>query len=255
MVVLVALAAVALASRRDAPGPVEIGSAVQVVDASQAALRTTEDVTYEDADLELLAAYVVANGALVDATDAPQEHRSAWEVAAWVLPSDQLARIRQLNIVTDGPSGTLAMVHRSGLAEDQWVLSIDVAEPTRVLEETLVHELAHLLTLRSADLTTTGPCDGVQLELGCARPGSALAQWAETFWTDPTTPMTHDPAVHVSTYAASSVHEDLAETFLAYVTGDHENEAPTIGAKLAFFDAHPELAAAAAMVRPRVNVD
>ena len=254
MVPVVAFAVLAVLSRKDPSTPVEIGTAMQVVDTSRAALRTTEDVTYEDADLELVAAYVIADGAFVDAA-VPVEHSSAWDVAARVLPASELAHIRQLNVVTDGPAGTLAMVHRSGIALDQWVLSIDTAEPTSVLEETIVHELAHLLTLRSTDLATTGPCDGVQLEIGCAKPGTPLAQWAERFWTDPTSSMTHDPDVHVSTYAATSVHEDFAETFLAYVTGSYTGDSPTIRAKLAFFDTQPELAAAAQEVRPRVNVD
>src|SRR5690606_20684555 len=129
---------------------------------SQAALRT-EDVTYDDADLELIAAYVVTDGAL-DATARPTaEHRATWAVAEAVLPPDVLGQVRQLNIVTDGPSGTLAMVHRSGVAADQWVLSIDAVEPARVMRDTLVHELAHLLTLRSTDLTTVGECDGVRI--------------------------------------------------------------------------------------------
>ena len=250
----VALAVLAFVSHDDRTGSVDIGSALQVIDRSQAALRSAEEITYDDADLELLGVYVVADGALLDAADAPPEHHRAWDVATRILPAVELAQIRQLNVVTDGPAGTLAMVHRSGVAADQWVLSIDAAEPTRVLEETLVHELAHLLTLRSTDLTTTGPCDGVQLEIGCARAGSALAQWADAFWTDPTDAMAHDPDLHVSTYAATSVHEDFAETFLAYVTGDHPTDAPTIQAKLAFFDTRPELVAAANQVRPRINV-
>jgi hypothetical protein len=59
----------------------------------------------------------------------------------------------------------------------------------------------------------------------------------------------------VSEYAASSPHEDLAETFLAYVTDGESPEAPGVAQKFAFFDAHPDLATVAAEVRTRLTSD
>ena len=44
------------------------------------------------------------------------------------LGADALGLIRQLNIVTDGPARTLAMVHRSTTERDSWILSIDPSE-------------------------------------------------------------------------------------------------------------------------------
>ncbi|HEX7097314.1 MAG TPA: hypothetical protein VF183_15615 [Acidimicrobiales bacterium] len=248
----VVVVAVILA-RADGHGvPVDVGSAVRVVGATDgSAARSTERVPYGDA-LRLEAAYVVRDGVLVDANLAPEPHRAAWDIARAIFPPSVLTQVRQLDVVTDGPRGTLAMVHRSGVATDQWIVSIDTAEPHRVLRESLVHELAHVLTLRSEDLSTSGDCDGVRLALGCARDGSALAAWAEAFWPDPTTPATYDPTAFVSTYAATAVQEDLAESFLAYVNGER-GDGPIVAAKLAFFDTRPELAAAAADVRQRLS--
>jgi hypothetical protein len=236
----------------DAPG-VEIGSAVQTVAANgDAAARHTESVAYADDDLDLVASYVAIDGELVAA---PPDHQELWELARTVLPPEQLGEIRQLNVVTDGPNGTLGMVHRSGVAADRWVLSLDEAESHDVLDETLVHELAHLLTLRRVDLDArVERCEGTRIAIGCASRSSALAEWAETFWSDPMAPATFDNDEFVSEYAASAVHEDLAETFLAYVLEDHPPRSERIAEKLEFFDTHPELAAAATQVRIRLAI-
>jgi hypothetical protein len=253
LAVLVALGAafVALGSRVDRPS-VEVGDARQAVSRSaDAAARHTEAVSYDDDDLALVASYVAADGHLTE--DASPPHRRLWSLAEAVLPSEELRRIRQLNVVTDGPNGTLGMVHRSAVATDQWVLSLDPAEADDVLDETLVHELAHLLTLRRGDLDAHAEdCDGTRLAIGCATAGSALAEWAVDFWADPTTAAPYRSDDFVSEYAATAVHEDLAETFLAYVLEDVPRS-PAIAAKLGFFDEHPDLAAVATEVRARLR--
>jgi hypothetical protein len=230
---------------------VDIGRAVQAM-GGDAAARATEQVNYDDRDLELVATYLVVDGRLQG--DAPPDQQRLWATAASILPPTQLAEIRQLNVVTDGAGGTLAMVHRSGMVADRWILSMDAAEPVAVLRETLVHELAHLLTLRREDLRVDGStCEGVRIEIGCARSGSVLAEWAIAFWPDPEHPARYDRDHFVGEYAASAVHEDLAETFLAYVLAPDEPRPPAIAAKLAFVEAHPGLAAAATEVRARLD--
>jgi hypothetical protein len=140
-------------------------------------VRGTERGRGGPARIELVATYLAVDGVLQDGV--PAEHRALWAIAAGVIPPDELAEIRQLNVVTDGANGTLGMVHRSGLVADRWILSMDATESPAVLEETLIHELGHILTLRRADLRAEGgACEGVQLDIGCALPGSALAEWA-----------------------------------------------------------------------------
>jgi hypothetical protein len=48
------------------------------------------------------------------------------------------------------------------------------------------------------------------------------------------------------------VHEDLAETFLAYTLDQRTAATSVLTEKLAFFDEHPALAAAAAAVRAQL---
>lgn len=254
VVVALAIGLAVAASQSGDRHPVVIGSAIQSHDASRsAAAQHAEHVPYDDLDLELVAAYLVHDGQLIDAAGAPSHHLDTWAQVERTLPADAVKKISQLNIITDGPHGTLAMVHRSGIDDDRWILSIDVAESTEVLTTTLVHEYAHMLTLRAPDLSTEPDvCDGVALTIGCASPGSTLALWAERFWPGVTEPATPDSSQFVSEYAASSVHEDLAETFLTYVAGDLATLTPAIEAKLTFFDAFPELVEGAAAIRANI---
>jgi hypothetical protein len=240
-------------------GVVQIGTAVQALSGRNGgAARTTEQVTYADQNLELTASALVVDGALLDAAGAPPSVRHDWALVQTVLPDAALREVRQINIVTDGVNGTLAMVHRSTRDGNGWILSIDSAESDRVLESTLVHEFGHMLTLRREDLAgpgTTDPCPGVAIAIGCARAGSALADWATAFWPGVAEPAHDDPRAFVSTYAATSVHEDLAESFLAYVLGTEARPSPAIDRKLAFFAARPEFVAARAAVRTKMGLD
>jgi hypothetical protein len=233
---------------------VDIATAIQSHDASRSASRNTEAVRYDDIDVELVATYLLDSGRLGGTDEVPAEHRAAWMQVERVLPAAAVAEIRQLNIVTDGLNGTLAMVHRSGIADDHWILTLDVAEPADVLAVTLVHEYAHMLTLRRDQLSTaSGACDGVVLDIGCATTGSPLSDWAEQFWPGVAEPATYDRHAYVSDYAASSVHEDLAESFLAYVTGDPEMDGSALAAKRQFFETRPQFASAATELRNRLQ--
>ena len=213
---------------------VDIGAAVTVLNPQAgSAARTAETIRYEDANLELVATYRVTDGHL-EATALPG-HLRIWVLAEETLPADALHHIRQLNIVTDGPARTLAMVHRSTTERDSWILSIDPSESPDVLQRTLVHELAHLYTLGETDLTAQrANCAGELIEIGCARTESLLADYARHFWSGVDEPARYSAGRFVTQYAADSVHEDLAETFMAWVYAD-KADSPTIAAKYQWF--------------------
>jgi hypothetical protein len=230
------------------PAPV-IGTAVSAVRSESQPARSTEAVRYDDRSLVLLASYPVGNGQVVDAPAG--RHEDLWTLASATLPDDAIRRVRQLNIVTDGRNGTLAMVHRSSLDTTTWVLSMDPAEDDDVIVSTLIHEYAHMLTLRAEDLRSAAAsrngCDGVRIEIGCARTGSVLADWHDAFWTGSDEPARADSRF-VSPYAATSVHEDLAESFLSWVTDDVDRPSPGVQARYAFLQARPELVEARAAI-------
>lgn len=213
--------------------------------------RSTETIRYEH-DVELLATSVADGGALADAA-VEIAYREVWATVVAVLPPGSIAAIQQFNVVTDGPGGLLAMVHRSIARPNSWILSVDPTEPTESLERTLVHELAHLYTLGNDDLSATrGSCDGVRVRIGCADHDSVLAQWIRQFWTTTGEPAAYDAKAFVSQYAADSAHEDLAETFMAWVYGDAATST-LIADKYAFFDADDQFVVRRAEVRSRLT--
>jgi hypothetical protein len=232
---------------------VDIATAVTAVrPGSGVAARTAENIRYQDNNLEVIAVYRIVDGHLDDAATA--DHRHIWDIAEATLPAEDLAHIHQLNIVTDGPARTLGMVHRSTTEHDAWILSIDPAESDDVLQRTLVHELGHIFTLDEADLTAQRTnCTGTLIEIGCARAGSPLADYANRFWAGVAEPGTYSSDTFVTQYAADSVHEDLAETFMAWVYGDKAGST-TIAAKYRWFDGIDFFVTAKAEIRAKLQL-
>ena len=257
--VLVAACAVALAAagRWHPVGATAIDSAQISVRSSDHAARSTEPIRYEDAGLTLLASYPIAHGDPVDDAKLTARDRAVWAIVVATLPEQGRDTIRQLNVVSDGVNGTLAMVHRSTVDSSTWVLSIDPAESREVLVSTLVHEYGHMLTLRSEDLKSAAAsrdsCKGVRIEIGCASAGSALAAWHDEFWANTAEPTPPDAKRFVSDYAASSVHEDLAESFMAWTLNQVRHPTPAISERFAFFAARPEFVQARDEITAKLN--
>jgi hypothetical protein len=255
----------------DGVGPTEISSATQQVRTATASARVgeitesrphaNEKVRYDDASLRIVASYSVDASTLDRSATAT--HARLWQLVQEVWPAEYVAMVRQLNIITDGTGGTLGMVHRSGIDPSSWILSLDDAEPDDVLRPTLVHELAHVLTMVREDLSvisSSTTCDGRRIEIGCAHTGSPLAQWASLFWSDGrgagiVEPTTDDRQRFVTSYAATSVHEDLAESFMAWVLGSAGNSRTLSAAKAAFFEQRPEFVTVRDEILERTKID
>ena len=229
-----------------------IGTALTATRGAERTARSTEAVRYEDDALVMLGSYAASGGALLTGADDARAVR-VWALLRSTLPASGVDAVRQLNLVTDGRDGTLAMVHRSTVDSSTWVLSVDPAEADDVLVGTLVHEYAHMLTLRAEDLLSVAAsragCAGVRIELGCALEGSALADWHEEFWPDEAAP---SAASLVSDYAGTNGHEDLAESFMAWVLDEVERPSAGVRARFAFFAAREELVEARDAIRAQL---
>ncbi|MGI9642123.1 MAG: hypothetical protein ACR2N9_05010 [Acidimicrobiia bacterium] len=196
--------------------------------------------------VDLVASYPVSADELVGDEPVDAVHAELWATVVATVPDQWRQGIRQFSVVQEKPAGTVAMVHQSGLDPRRWLLSIDLADADnpRLVRETLIHEMAHLITLGTDEFTfnhrLTGPCDGVIVEIGCAHADSVLARWAEAFWVDPQRPTDYDQAGFVAPYAATGPHEDLAETFLYWARGDRAGDLSGAGfvldAKFAFIE-------------------
>lgn len=206
-----------------------------------------ESVRYDDS-LVSVADYVVDDSApsTVTGADPAPTHAQLWQLVADIWPADYLGRVRQFSIVREHPYDVVAVVHQSQRDTDQWILTIDEADATNVavLTDTMVHELAHLITLDDDSFVfgSQKACAGVSIPLGCAAAGSIMADWVSRFWPDPAATPEIDSSAFVTNYAASAPHEDFAETFMVWVRGTAAHDDTTVtGDKLAFLDSIPAL--------------
>ena len=207
--------------------------------------RAVERVVYRQ-DVTRLGDVVIVDG---EPRDEITDDRVAavWEIVDATWPAEYRGELRQLSVIEETERGLVGVVHPS--ATGGWILSLDAADlgDRGLLEETIVHELSHVVTLDRSDFAFgDAPCDGVRIELGCARSGTVLAEFAAAFWPD------GDPGERtgdfVNDYAASAAHEDLAETFTSMVLG-WTPAGEVIDAKVALIESDPELAALADQLR------
>lgn len=209
------------------------------------AARAVERVVYRQ-DVTRLGDVVVVEGA-PDAEIEVPEVAAMWEIVDAVWPDSERDSLVQLSVIEEGERGLVGVVHPSALGG--WILSLDSADinDRRLIEETIVHELSHVVTLdRDQFRFGEGECEGVRIELGCAFTGTVLARFATTFWPDDVA--TGPSGDFVNEYAMTSVHEDLSETFTSMVMG-WTPAGDVIAAKVAMIEADPELAALAAELR------
>lgn len=203
------------------------------------AARAVERVAYRQ-DVIRIGDVIVVNGE----PSVPIENAdiaATWAIVDAIWPASMRSELRQLSVIEEDSRGLVGVVHPA--TGGGWIVSLDLADlDDRVLiEETIVHELSHVLTLAPAVFTFgEGDCVGVKIELGCAAADSVLADFASAFWVDDQGSPNHDD--YVNDYAMTGAHEDLSETFTALVLAW-----PVVGgqvdAKVAMLEADPELAA------------
>lgn len=201
--------------------------------------RAVERVTYRQ-DVERVGDVLVVDGRPRAEIDDP-DLAEMWDLVDGIWPEHLRSELAQLSVVEEEPRGLVGVVHPS--ATGGWILSLDRADlrDRALVEETIVHELSHVVTL-ARDVFTFGEvegCSGAQIGLGCAEAGSVLATYANRFW--PGDVASDDPADFVNDYAATGAHEDLAETFTAWVLG-WPVDGPGIDARIETLAADPDLA-------------
>ena len=225
---------------RDAAPATRVGSATLTVADDTA--RMVERVGYNGA-VERVGDVVIEAGQPVSPIDQP-EVALAWATVDEVWPTSRRADLVQLSVIRDDSLGLVGVVHAA--SGGGWILSIDAADLDRrdIVVETIVHELAHVVTLSPDHFSfaDAGGCDGVSIELGCASRDSVLARFHDEFWPDDRS--VDDMAdSFVTAYASSAVHEDLAETFTAWVFDWPVSGSRVVAEKIAFLRADAELAA------------
>lgn len=241
-------------------------------------------------DESTLAVWTADEGELVElayvrdgrrlATD-EELHAELWAEWSELIPPYWSRRVTRFEIASDGPAGVAAAVQRLDDEGDRWLLAVDpvdaVENPDTYLQ-TLVHELAHIVTLGDGRVVVdrrpagtlveqAGRCDGPPTSEGCAAAGSFIAAFSERFWDldriagpdGVATTGDREPATierylaarddYVSAYAASSPGEDIAESFVALAFDLPQAPGSVAARKVAFLRADAELFAVADRIR------
>jgi hypothetical protein len=200
--------------------------------------RSIERVAYRQ-DVVRVGDVVIVDGA----PRTPPSHpdvAAMWEMVDGIWPEWLAGELRQLSVVEEVPRGLVGVVHPAGAGG--WILSLDVADIDDVVlvRETIVHELSHVVSLDRDGFSfgDDGDCVGVRISLGCAFDGTVLADFSRTFW--PGDERSHDDDDFVNDYARTGAHEDLAETFTAWVLG-WPVDGDVIDAKIDLMASDPDL--------------
>ncbi|MCB1029446.1 MAG: hypothetical protein KDB24_16965 [Microthrixaceae bacterium] len=210
-------------------------------------------------DLDVVADYVVEGDQLVG--DAPAEELEPFERFNELFPADIHPEITRYVAIRTPPEGGLdGILDRNKLHPEQFVLALDIsgADSPEELDRTMIHEFAHLVSLRPSQIPvepeTVEGCEIFAIEgAGCPAEGSYLYAFETEFW--PTYTLAErdaeeadanlerfDEATYVTDYAATNPVEDFAESFADWVVKqDRPQGDEVVDEKVSFFEDYPEL--------------
>lgn len=208
-----------------------------------------------------------------------QRHEEIWQFITSIFPAEYRTGVTAFIVFTDGPAGLLGAVEQSENPEE-WMLEVDIqdAEDFATLATTLIHEVMHILTLSTNQVTpdlyvfnhpedeaayteAKAACSTYFSFEGCSEPESYINVFFERYWTglyaewqqiDQVTDDTSlENALHtfymahvdqfISSYAVTSLEEDIAESFLYFVLSPEPVGETIAEEKLLFFYNFPEL--------------
>ena len=202
-----------------------------------------------------------------------------WHLISFILPTFAAKHIAEYAGFSDVVGGTAAFVFPTDESSHTWSMNINYAyfyTPRNTLVDrgetihTLVHEIGHVMTLTDAfELNTytidlagnliqrAGTCYTTQFIEGCLKAGSFAAIYTARFWPEAKgngdASGTYDPKSFVSSYAATSISEDMAETWTAFVLLDKPTGTTLADQKVLFFYQYPAFVAARAQILKNIN--
>jgi hypothetical protein len=202
-----------------------------------------------------------------------------WQFVTDIIPADQRALITRFVVFTDGVNNSLGAVEQTDDPHD-WMLEMDIEDAKNFpdLSTTLIHELGHLLTLNDSQVTTdfevfnnpddqqvydreAAVCSTYFMFEGCSQSDSYISTFFDRFW-----PNIYDEwqAINVETdqdaldqeldrfyqeyadqfvssYAATSPDEDIAESFMYFIFKPKPSGASIAEEKYLFFYDYSEM--------------
>lgn len=230
---------------------------------------------FDEEPVSLNAVYIVKNGKLILSNDpehygedpVPQQltskekilHQKMWQRVNQLIPTELLSYIKRLEIGTDGQDGILAsVVELDNLSE--WSMFLDTKDAvnqqgafTSDFDFTVLHEIGHVLTLNSSQLSTEIIEGTYNTAEGYSHPESYINAYYQKFWKgkgiDEDTFKQDD---FVSDYAMTNIEEDMAETFATFVMEDKATGKQIKDQKVNFFYGYPELVKIRTFIRSQL---
>lgn len=226
-------------------------------------------------------------------------HQSIWSRFLLIAPERfAAAHISSFEVFSDGLDGDFAYVVQDPENPEMWILGVDPIDAradAMELDYTLIHELAHLITLESDQVTPSLPvfeatndpeisedeyweifgeesanCEHFFLQEGCANEDAYINRFFFRFWTDiyPER-LTFDPGdiereqeffetyrdQFFTQYAVTNPGEDIAESFTAFVLLDRTGATTIAEQKINFFYDYPELVDLRQQIRLNIASD
>ncbi|MEZ5380933.1 MAG: hypothetical protein R2754_03955 [Microthrixaceae bacterium] len=210
-------------------------------------------------DLDVAADYVVDGDQLVG--DPGAEESAPFERFSELFPAEIRPEVTRYVAIRTPPEGGLdGILDRNKKHPEQFVLALDISgndEPEE-LDRTMIHEFAHLVSLRPSQIPiepeTVEGCEIFAIEgAGCPPEGSYLHAFATAYWPAYTLDQFNaeggeanldrfDEATYVTDYAATNPVEDFAESFADWVVKqDRPQGEEVVDEKVTFFEDYPEL--------------
>ncbi|NCP67488.1 S-layer homology domain-containing protein [bacterium] len=199
-------------------------------------------------------------------------HQKTWERVKKVIPAELRNRIVEYRLFTDGESEVDAFVVPVGDPENgEWAVAVDIldAEQGSTQEDgpfslVLVHEFAHILTLNIDQMQPGVMVDdetdddfcapNVTLSEGCAKDDAFVNIYFKKFWgkkmmqearaavaQESDAFYENNAEAFVTDYAATSIAEDIAESFSYFVMKDKPTGSAVKDKKVQFFYEFPVL--------------
>jgi hypothetical protein len=174
-----------------------------------------------------------------------------WNTVISIVPQQWVQNISNFEVFSNYDEGA-GYVYIDEQDPSKFVLGLNVQElqDPQELVHTIVHELAHIVTLNTAqvdDNATT--CSTLDLAEGCSVPTSYINQFNSQFWANGAS---SNGNAFVSDYASTNVAEDIAESFTAFVLQDRPTGNSIADQKINFFYNYPEMVALRSELRQNI---
>lgn len=219
-------------------------------------------------DPPALARYDIGADGGLTPVEGEDSYRPLWDQVRALLPEGSLDAFQHFTVFTDGPDNILAYVVPADEEGVQWELAVDAqdTEDPEEFTETVFHEYAHYLTLNNKQVTYGAPkrydCYG-ENDL-VSNPDSYLNAFYQRFWKDYLDDRLADPESinfylrheddFITSYAATSPSEDIAECFSYFVLYDKPTGTSVWEQKQNFFYDYPELVAFRDQARAKLGL-